>query len=143
MNLIIIVHIKLGAENPREATLHTITELHHSHGLPTAALGLAMWYTLPDLLTLKSLKREHSFMLREWNSGARSPTEGESEGPPPKKRKKDCKWCNQSYSGAIFVNFFFFNFFFICFESGAYSGFFGAVGSCALPLTSYLSILPA
>ena len=75
-------------------------------------------------------------MLCEWNSGevpseARCPTEGGgASGAPPTEifKKVDCKWCNQSYSGALFVNkinqyFFFF------FRIRSNSDFSGAVGS--------------
>ena len=39
----------------------------------------------------------------EGRSEARSPTEG-GPGPPDIFKKLDCKWCNQSYSGAVFVD---------------------------------------
>ena len=47
---------------------------------------------------------------REGQSDARSPTEGGVQGPPPEifKKTRLLKWCNQSYSGALFVNTFFF-----------------------------------
>ena len=69
---------------------------------------------LADLPTLKSLEPEHLFMLCAWNSGVH----------PQELKKLDCKWCHQSYSGALFVTF--------CFRIRSNSGFSGAGGSYVL-----------
>ena len=62
----------------------------------------------------------------EGPSEASSPMEGGSGGPPPEIFPKlDCKWCNQSYYGASFVNkkkIFFFLLFFL-FRIRSSSGF--------------------